>query len=527
MEKTSLRTLYVILSVCVVICSAHVVEWTYQEGEVDEANWGKKYPLCAATHQSPIDIQKKKVVYNPELGPLNLEGYEGPLHGHFRFSNNGHSVQIELPSTMKITRGLPHVYTAVQMHLHWGGLDLETSGSEHTVDGMRYMAELHIVHYNSELYKTFDEAKDKPNGLAVLAFLYVDGNFENTYYSEVISRLAKIRYAGQETILKTVDPLAMLPEDLDRYYRYQGSLTTPPCTENVLWTVYDTHIILSHNQIKLLEGTLLDWHNNTLRNDYRHAQPLNDRVVESSFKVKLSKETCQQEITTKLTLIETELLDVKRKVVTEPSKGRLGSSTVPHYPLFYFSKNHPAAHVEVSLSKPLELTEFTLCVWVRTKHEGNHKVFSYSTMNSDNELVLSIGTSIYLWIGGESVDFNIHHTSEDWVHYCVRWESSSGRSELWVSGLHGKEKILRKGYAIKPGGVVLLAKDRFDLLGLFNNSFFGRLSQLHLWSRLLSGPEISSLSKCQMTGLKGDVISWGETTMTVTGGVILEPDNSC
>lgn len=55
-------------------------------------------------------------------------------------------VQISLPSTMRITKGLPHIYTAVQMHLHWGGWDLEASGSEHTVDGIRYMAEVrHFV----------------------------------------------------------------------------------------------------------------------------------------------------------------------------------------------------------------------------------------------------------------------------------------------------------------------------------------------------------------------------------------------
>lgn len=52
------------------------------------------------------------------------------------------SVQIDLPPTMHISRGLPGLYTAVQMHLHWGGLDLETSGSEHTIDGMRYFAEV-------------------------------------------------------------------------------------------------------------------------------------------------------------------------------------------------------------------------------------------------------------------------------------------------------------------------------------------------------------------------------------------------
>uniref|UniRef100_A0A8D0HUK5 Carbonic anhydrase n=1 Tax=Sphenodon punctatus TaxID=8508 RepID=A0A8D0HUK5_SPHPU len=100
---------------------------------------------------------------------------------------------------MCIPKGLPNLFTAVQMHLHWGGLDLETSGSEHTMDGLRYIAELHIVHYNSEKYSSFEEAKDKPNGLAVLAFLYVNGNFENTYYSEFISNLAKIRFAGKKS----------------------------------------------------------------------------------------------------------------------------------------------------------------------------------------------------------------------------------------------------------------------------------------------------------------------------------------
>lgn len=43
---------------------------------------------------------------------------------------------------MVITKGLPTHYTAVQMHLHWGGWDLEASGAEHTVDGIRYMAEV-------------------------------------------------------------------------------------------------------------------------------------------------------------------------------------------------------------------------------------------------------------------------------------------------------------------------------------------------------------------------------------------------
>ncbi|XP_040181874.1 carbonic anhydrase 6-like [Rana temporaria] len=526
--RCSMQLSFYILLSLFFICHSHVVEWTYQEGEVDEANWAKKYLLCGAKHQSPIDIQKKKVVYNNEMSLFELEGYDGPLHGDFAITNNGHSVQIQLPSSMKIRKGLPHVYTAVQMHLHWGGLDLETSGSEHTIDGLRYMAELHIVNYNSELYSSFDEAVDKPEGLAVLAFLYEDGHFENTYYSDVISKLATIRFAGQVTKVKSLDPLAMLPENLDNFYRYQGSLTTPPCTENVLWTVFDSKVILSQNQIKLLENTLLDWHNKTLRNDYRHAQPLNDRVVQSSFKVKMPKgDVCQHDISTKLTLIETELLDVKKRVATDPLKGRSGASAVQFYPSFHFSKKYPACYVEIQLSKPLQLTKFTLCSWIKTKPEGTQKVFSYSTTSSENELVLSVGSDVRLWVGGTLVDFNIHHTTEDWVHYCLRWDSDTGRTDLFASGLQGKEKIAQKGYTVKPGGVALLAKERFDLMGIYNNGFYGKISHLHLWSHLLSAEEIMSLSKCQRSGLKGDIISWGETTMIIAGGVIIEPDNSC
>lgn len=104
------------------------------------------------------------------------------------------SVQIDLPPTLRIARGLPGLYAAVQMHLHWGGLDPETSGSEHTLDGMRYVAEVP----------------------------------------------AKAGWREE----------AILSENLSHFYRYQCSLTTPPCSEILTWTIFDAPVVLSHTQVR-------------------------------------------------------------------------------------------------------------------------------------------------------------------------------------------------------------------------------------------------------------------------------------
>ncbi|KAM6216896.1 carbonic anhydrase 6 [Rhynchocyon petersi] len=278
-----MRVLAVLLSLFLGGLAQHGSQWTYSDGALDQKHWPDYYKTCGGQRQSPINLQKRMVQYNPKLKKLNLKGYEAQ-EGPFPITNNGHTVQIQLPHTMTLTTSDGTKYIAEQMHFHWGGGHSEMSGSEHTVDGMRFMVEIHVVHYNSK-YKSYDIAKDAPDGLAVIAALCeVKNDAENTYYSELISHLQDIRYAGQSTTLTGLDIRDMLPRNLHYYFTYLGSLTTPPCTENVHWFVLAETVTLSRTQIAMMENSLLDHQNKTLRNDYRKTQPLNQRVVEANFK---------------------------------------------------------------------------------------------------------------------------------------------------------------------------------------------------------------------------------------------------
>ncbi|KAM6937098.1 uncharacterized protein ca12 [Xenentodon cancila] len=183
--------------------------------------------------------------------------------------------------------GLRHRYTAAQLHFHWGSSSQPT-GSEHMVNSKQYAAELHVVHYNSDKYPNISKAVDKSDGLAVLGVFIEIGAF-NPAFEPFLKFINGIKYKDQKVLVPGFDIRSLLPARLDEYYRYDGSLTTPPCYPSVLWTVFRNSVTISQKQFQGIATTLYstsvqDSAPVSLRNNYRNPQPADSRVVLMSFK---------------------------------------------------------------------------------------------------------------------------------------------------------------------------------------------------------------------------------------------------
>ena len=149
------------------------------------------------------------------------------------------------------------------MHAHWG--DKPGKGSEHTLDGKMFDAELHIVHYNTK-YGDPSVAVDKPDGLAVLGMFIKTGK-EHPEFDTLCKNLKEIPTKDSSVELQdNLDPSNILPgrqfSRIDNkcydllsgdktFFTYPGSLTTPPLFESVTWIVFKEPIEMSERQVEV------------------------------------------------------------------------------------------------------------------------------------------------------------------------------------------------------------------------------------------------------------------------------------
>ena len=221
--------------------SAH---WGY-DGEQGPSHWGDLSPqfaLCeSGHHQSPVDIRNPK---KADLPPLQVEYKSSPLH----IVDNGHTIMINYAPGSFIQVGDKR-YMLKQFHFHRPG--------EEEIDGKAFEMSLHLVH------------ADEQGNLAVVAVLLKRGG-DNPLIDELWTDLPKEKEHEEQLDNVQINVKALLPSDLG-YYTFPGSLTTPPCTENVTWFVLKQPVTVSAAEIQQFEKLY--------RHNARPIEPLYDRVV--------------------------------------------------------------------------------------------------------------------------------------------------------------------------------------------------------------------------------------------------------
>ncbi len=241
MKKTATFVLMFMLVTASAFAGAH---WGYtgHEGPMFWGSLDPAYEMCAkGKNQAPIDL---KGFIEAELPPIPYAD-----NGSWaNIVNNGHSIQVNVNegSTIKID-GI--TFKLVQFHFH--------SPSENLIEGKSFPMEAHFVH-----------ADDKGN-LAVVALM-----FEYGPKNEIIEKLwAKMpeNAGGKASLEPAFKPYQLLPANKD-YYRFNGSLTTPPCSEGVRWIVLKTYATVSKDQVE--KFTHVMHHPNN-----RPVQPVNARPI--------------------------------------------------------------------------------------------------------------------------------------------------------------------------------------------------------------------------------------------------------
>lgn len=230
---------------------AHEVHWGYS-GEGAPRYWAQlaeEFSLCGeGKNQSPIDIRDERAIGTQGLAELDIRYRDVPM----KALNNGHTLQINYPLGSYIRVGGKR-YELLQFHFH--------TPSEHQKEGFNYPMEVHLVH------------SDGDKNLAVIGILFQEGQ-HNPALDILLERLPK--EVGKQEVHSDIglNPVNFFPGNTD-FYKYSGSLTTPPCSEGVYWMVFKHPVEASIQQIQKM--------NEVMGENARPVSPQNSRDILKSW----------------------------------------------------------------------------------------------------------------------------------------------------------------------------------------------------------------------------------------------------
>ncbi len=221
--------------------------WSYED-KTGPTYWdclSEEYALCGSgKQQAPIDITEST---KADLPPLEFNYSPIPLI----IENNGLSVQITAEKAGSLKIG-DNAYQILQFHSH--------TPSEEAINGKRTDMVIHLVHQNIQ------------GQLAVVALLLNVGDTPNPLIETLVQAMPKTPGEPQQHDIQ-IDINQLLPKDKN-YYSFEGSLTTPPCSEGVKWVVLKQPISISAAQLAQYQAVHPE--------NIRPLQPLNNRQIFSS-----------------------------------------------------------------------------------------------------------------------------------------------------------------------------------------------------------------------------------------------------
>ncbi|WP_028403315.1 carbonic anhydrase [Ectobacillus panaciterrae] len=215
----------------------HKAHWSY-EGDTGPAHWGDLDPANSACvngkEQSPINIEISQAKADEKLEKLEIHY----IPTEFSLVNNGHTVQANPKTTDNSIVVDGKEYKLAQFHFH--------TPSEHQFNGQNFDMELHLVH------------KDASGQLAVLGLMIKEGA-SNLSLEKAWAALPKKETTEDVKLKEPIDLMSILPKN-QQSFRYNGSLTTPPCSEGVKWIVLEQPIEMSKEQIDTFRKIFPDNH---------------------------------------------------------------------------------------------------------------------------------------------------------------------------------------------------------------------------------------------------------------------------
>lgn len=175
---------------------------------------------------------------------------------------------------------LSYNYSLDHIVIHYG-YDNE-AGSEHTIDTIRFPAEVQLYHFNSQLYTNWSEAVRSPNGVAALAILVQRTNFEHPNENIQLKKVSNLLKSGKNSkgVINPVLDFSIqnfLPESTF-FMTYEGSLTQPSCSENVEWIILNKPIYVTDHQLTHMKS-----HLEALGNNFRPLQTLLNRCIRTNI----------------------------------------------------------------------------------------------------------------------------------------------------------------------------------------------------------------------------------------------------